>query len=96
MRLSRCLGRTKAELLDVLDEDELSQQIAFDQLEPMDNAYWRNGLLIEVLIRVLGGGKGHKLKPENWIPVQKTRKANTLKELDAKMRAWAQARNGGR
>ncbi|WP_417848368.1 hypothetical protein [Thalassoglobus sp.] len=92
MRLSRALGKTKSELLDVLDEDELSEQIAFDQFEPMDNPYWRNGLLIEVLIRVLGSGKGSKLKPELWMPAIKQRKVNTLKELDAKLNAWA----GGR
>ncbi|CAK9099172.1 Phage tape measure protein, partial [Durusdinium trenchii] len=57
----------QSELLDVLDEDELSEQLAFDQLEPMDNAYWRNGLLIEVLIRLLGSSKGSKLKPETWM-----------------------------
>lgn len=95
MRLSRCLGRTKSELLDVLDEDELSEQLAFDQLEPMDNAYWRNGLLIEVLIRLLGSSKGSKLKPETWMPGWKPRRVNTVKELDAKMRAWAQVRSGG-
>lgn len=92
MRLSRALGKTKAELLDVLDEEELTEQIAFDQLEPMDNAYWRTGLLIEVLIRVLGSGKGSKLKPEIWMPCWKPRRVNTLKELDAKLNAWV----GGR
>ncbi|MEZ5945219.1 MAG: hypothetical protein R3C18_27915 [Planctomycetaceae bacterium] len=67
MRLSRVLGRTKAELLDSLSESELVDQIAFDHLEPLPNDYWRTGLLAEVLTHVLGGSK-KKLNPEQWMP----------------------------
>lgn len=84
MRLSRTLGRTKAELLDSLSEDELVEQIAFDHIEPMDNPYWRNGLLCEVLSHVMGSGKG-QLKPEKWMPTSKEKRKMSNAEMKSNM-----------
>ncbi len=81
MRLSRALGRTKAELIDSLSESELIEQIAFDHLEPLPNDYWRTGLLAEVLTHVLGGSQ-KKLNPEQWMPGELTKQMS-----EAKMKA---------
>lgn len=86
MRLSRALCRTKAELLEVLDETELIEQIAYDHIEPLDNPYWRNGLVCEVLSHVFGG-KSRKLDIQRWMPGEKRRRMS-----DAEMLASTRAR----
>ena len=87
------MGRTKAELLDCLSEDELAEQIAFDHIEPMDSPYWRTGLLCEVLCHVLGGQKG-QLKPEKWIPGDKSKRKMTNEEIRNRMLAMANVQAG--
>lgn len=88
MRLSRALGRTKAELIENLSETELVEQIAFDHLEPLPNDYWRTGLLAEVLTHVMGGSK-KKLNPEQWVPGEKTKQMSET-QMKANVRKFQQ------
>lgn len=71
MRLARQMGRTLAELLDSIDSHELSLWIAYDRLEPLDDPYWRTGLICSTMANINKDKKTTAFKPDDFIPRQR-------------------------
>ena len=88
------LGRTKSELLDSLSEDELIEQLAYDQIENSDSWY-QNAQLCEI-VRLIASGKKHdKFDLEKWLPVKPQKRRMSDDEMLKKVQAvFGRAKKG--
>lgn len=59
---------TVRQLTENISSDELSEWMAFDRVEPLDNPYWRSGMIAATMASVMGGGKH---KPQDFMPQRK-------------------------
>jgi hypothetical protein len=59
------LGKTRRELLEGLDSEELSEWMAYDRLDRIPDPYWIAGMITANLFNALTGGKA---KIDDFIP----------------------------
>ncbi|MHC5539601.1 phage tail assembly protein T [Singulisphaera rosea] len=62
---------TVRELLSRIGSDELSEWLAFDDLEPLPNGYLQTGILASTIANVMGSGK-KKFAPIDFMPGRRT------------------------
>lgn len=76
-----------------MDSRELSEWIAYDNIEPFEDGYWQAAMIASVLVnsqRV----KGPRAKITDFLPVRRdSRKRQTPAELESAFRAFAIAHN---
>ena len=80
-RLAAHLGMTVRRLLSELDSRELSEWLAYDRLEPLDDPYWRSGMVASTVANCMAGKKGEKFKPQDFLPRQKPQSAKQSKAI---------------
>lgn len=69
---------TVGQLTNNISSTELSEWLAFDRIEPLDNPYWRSGMVASVLA---SSSSGKKYTPQDFMPHKK--KEQTVEEQKA-------------
>lgn len=68
---------TRMQLLRQVDSREISEEIAFDQIEPLPDPWLMCGLICSVMAN-LWTEKGRKYKPQDFMPFASKSKARTM------------------
>ena len=90
------LGKTVKQLLAEVDSAELSEWIAFDQVEPLPDPYWQAGVIAATVANSAGGRRGGgSFGPADFMPASRTRAEQTPAEGRAILDALAARRNAG-
>lgn len=89
-RLALALGRTVRELLDGLDSAELSEWLAYMQLEPLPDPWYQTGLMCAVMTRIWTKGRPH---PQDFMPRVRSRRRQSVQEQLATFQRLAAAQN---
>lgn len=61
------LGKTVRQLLSEMDSQELSEWMAFDQIEPLPDPYWASGMVASTMCN-LWGKRSKPYKPKEFMP----------------------------
>lgn len=64
------LGKTVRQLLLELDSEELSEWMAYDQLEPLPDAHWDSGMMASTVVNMFGKAN-RRYKPTDFMPSYK-------------------------
>lgn len=61
---------TVAELLERMSARELAEWMIYDEIEPLgpERADWRAAMQASTLVNVMGGRKGKRYKPADFMP----------------------------
>lgn len=63
-----------------IDSQELSMWMAYDNIEPLDDPYWRTGLECSTMAAVFAG---KQMKPEDFIPSKRQKPDGKKKMIDS-------------
>jgi len=79
---------TRRELMARIGSDELSEWIAFDRIEPIDDGYWQAARICLTMAQVWGGKKC-RATLDDFLPVSRKRRKPkpTWSEISAVMHA---------
>lgn len=61
------LGKTVRQLLSELDSEELSEWLAYDQLEPLPDAHWDSGMMASTVVNMFSK-TNRRYKPTDFMP----------------------------
>jgi hypothetical protein len=89
-RLALALGRTVRELEEGMDSRELSEWLAYCQIDPLPDSHWQTGLLASTMTNLWSKSR---TSPEDFIPRPRTRRRRSGAELLARFRGIADAAN---
>jgi hypothetical protein len=77
--LALALGRTVWELERSMDSAEVSEWMAYNQLDPLPDQAWQTGLICSTMVNLWSKGK---TKPDDFIPrVRQTRRQSPQEQF---------------
>jgi hypothetical protein len=71
-------------LLAEYESDELSEWMAFEQLEPQQDIYWACGMLASIVVNMFGNGR-KRYTPQDFMPVSSKRKRSRISSPERDM-----------
>jgi hypothetical protein len=77
------LGRTVRELEASIDSSELTEWMAYNQIEPIPDSNWHTGLLASVMCNLWSKSRS---KPDDFIPRVKHSRRQSVEEMYLAMR----------
>jgi hypothetical protein len=82
------MGRTVRELEGSIDSREITEWMAYNQLDPIPDSNWQTGLLASVMVNLWSKTKA---KPEDFIPRVKRARRQSIEEMCAVMKGLPSA-----
>jgi hypothetical protein len=81
--LALALKRTVRELEHSIDSTEISEWLAYNQLDPLPDSNWQTGLLASTMVNLWSKTR---TKPEDFIPRAKQSRRQSVEDMYMAMR----------